>query len=396
MRPSATPTGLTAAEVVASRAAHGANVLTPPPRESPLRQLAAKFADPLIVILLAAGALSLGVAAYEFAALGEGAAAFFEPVGIFVAVLLATGLSFLFERRAGRAFDLLNQVNDDEPVLAVRDGETVRIPKRDVVVGDIVSLATGDEIPADGELLDAVSLGVDESTLTGEPLCRKTTDPRAFDRDATFPSNHVLRGTKVMEGHGAMRVTAVGDGTENGRVFAAARIDDSVKTPLDEQLAGLLDADCRSLPFAFGVQYLHNAPFIDEKALVKLFLPAQIHCFQKAVVAIRKMSQHGRQKHFPVHIDSQFQCQRTGCLFYLFRKFLLIDVDSRPDHKEKAAGCRLIHFRQNSADFFSVYYHVIRPFDLRIQMKLPYALRYGDRHQQRNHRHMRRFRLRAQ
>lgn len=209
MRPSATPTGLTAAEVVASRAAHGANVLTPPPRESPLRQLAAKFADPLIVILLAAGALSLGVAAYEFAALGEGAAAFFEPVGIFVAVLLATGLSFLFERRAGRAFDLLNQVNDDEPVLAVRDGETVRIPKRDVVVGDIVSLATGDEIPADGELLDAVSLGVDESTLTGEPLCRKTTDPRAFDRDATFPSNHVLRGTKVMEGHGTMRVQDV-------------------------------------------------------------------------------------------------------------------------------------------------------------------------------------------
>ena len=209
MRPSATPTGLTTAEVVASRAAHGANVLTPPPRESPLRQLAAKFADPLIVILLAAGALSLGVAAYEFAALGEGAAAFFEPVGIFVAVLLATGLSFLFERRAGRAFDLLNQVNDDEPVLAVRDGETVRIPKRDVVVGDVVSLATGDEIPADGELLDAVSLGVDESTLTGEPLCRKTTDPRAFDRDATFPSNHVLRGTKVMEGHGTMRVQDV-------------------------------------------------------------------------------------------------------------------------------------------------------------------------------------------
>ena len=239
MRPSATPTGLTAAEVVASRAAHGANVLTPPPRESPLRQLAAKFADPLIVILLAAGALSLGVAAYEFAALGEGAAAFFEPVGIFVAVLLATGLSFLFERRAGRAFDLLNQVNDDEPVLAVRDGETVRIPKRDVVVGDVVSLATGDEIPADGELLDAVSLGVDESTLTGEPLCRKTTDPRAFDRDATFPSNHVLRGTKVMEGHGTMCVLAVGDATESGKTFVAAQIDGGEKTPLGEQLEGL-------------------------------------------------------------------------------------------------------------------------------------------------------------
>lgn len=239
MTPSADRMGLTAAEVLASRAAHGANVLTPPSRESPLRQFLAKFADPLIVILLAAGGLSLGVAAYEFAVLGEGVAAFFEPVGIFVAILLATGLSFLFERRAGREFDLLNQVNDDEPVLAVRDGGTVRVPKRDVVVGDVVVLAAGDEIPADGELLDAVSLGVDESTLTGEPLCRKTVDPQLFDPDATFPSNHVLRGTKVMEGHGTMRVLAVGDATESGRTFVAAQIDNGEKTPLDEQLEGL-------------------------------------------------------------------------------------------------------------------------------------------------------------
>ena len=108
------------------------------------------------------------------------------------------------------------------------------------------------------------------------------------------------------------------------------------------------------------------------------------------------MSQHGRKKYFPVHIGSQLQRQRTSCLFYLFRKFLLIDVDSRPDHKKKAASCRLIHLRQNSADFLSVYHHVVRPFDLRIQMKLPHALRYGDRHQQCNHRHMRRFRLWAQ
>ena len=231
--------GLTDAEVAASRAAHGANVLTPPKRESAWKKFLAKFADPLIVILLVAGALSVAIAGYDFAVQGEGVAAFFEPAGIFVAILLATGLSFLFEERAGRAFDILNQVSDDEPVEVVRNGASARVPRRDVVVGDVVVLATGCEVPADGDLVEAVSLGVDESSLTGEPLCRKTTDPRQFDADATFPSNRVLRGTKVVEGHGVFRVAAVGDATENGKVFEATRIDSSEKTPLDEQLAGL-------------------------------------------------------------------------------------------------------------------------------------------------------------
>lgn len=109
------------------------------------------------------------------------------------------------------------------------------------MVGDIVILNTGDEIPADGELLDAVTLSVDESTLTGEPICAKTTDKAHFDKDATYPSNHVMRGTKVMEGHGVMRVLKVGDATEMGKVFEEAQIDDSVKTPLNEQLDGLAD-----------------------------------------------------------------------------------------------------------------------------------------------------------
>ena len=237
--------GLTEAEVARSRAEHGTNVLTPPKREPLWRKFLSRFGDPLIVILLVAGALSAGIALYERLALGEGWAVFFEPGGIFAAVLLATGLSFLFETRAERAFDILNQVNDDEPVDVVRAGGPCRVPRRDVVVGDVVTLATGCEVPADGDLLEDVALSVDESSLTGEPTCRKTTDPRAFDAEATFPSNRVLRGTKVMEGHGTMRVTAVGDGTENGRVFAAARIDDSVKTPLDEQLAGLARAISR-------------------------------------------------------------------------------------------------------------------------------------------------------
>lgn len=231
--------GLTAAEVAESRRLNGENVLTPPERESWIRLFLDKFRDPLIIVLLIAGVLSVGISFYEYWGLNEGPSVFFEPVGIFVAILLATGLAFFFEQKADKEFALLNQVNDDEPVQVIRDGHATQIPKRDVVVGDIVILTTGEDIPADGELLEAVSLNIDESTLTGEPMCHKTTDPVHFDDEATFPSNHVMRGTKVMEGHGVMRVNAVGDKTENGKVFVAAQIDDSVKTPLSIQLDGL-------------------------------------------------------------------------------------------------------------------------------------------------------------
>lgn len=233
--------GLTDAEVLESRKKNGVNILTPPEKESLWSKFMEKFEDPLIRILLVAGLLSVGIAGYEFWGLGHSWTAFFEPIGIFVAILLATGLSFYFELIADKEFSILNQVNDDEPVKVIRNGFTIEVPKKDIVVGDIVILSTGDEIPADAELLEAVTLQVDESTLTGEPVCSKTTDKGAFDKEATFPSNHVMRGTKVMEGHGICRVFAVGDKTENGKVFEAAQIDDSVKTPLNEQLDGLSD-----------------------------------------------------------------------------------------------------------------------------------------------------------
>ena len=231
--------GLNEIQVNESRALHGVNILTPPEKESLLTRFLEKFRDPLIIILLVAGALSIGISIYEYYGLHEGAAVFFEPLGIFVAILLATGLAFFFEIKADREFAILNQVNDDEPVQVIRNGNAIQIPKKDVVVGDIVILSTGEEIPADGQLLEAVSLQVDESSLTGEPVCAKSTDPAHFDKEATFPSDHVLRGTKIMEGHGIMTVTAVGDKTENGKVFEAAQIDDSVKTPLNEQLERL-------------------------------------------------------------------------------------------------------------------------------------------------------------
>ena len=232
-------TGLTDAEVVDSRRLHGDNVLTPPAKEPLWRKFLAKLTDPLIIILLVAAALSIGIAFYEYFGLGHDATAFLEPVGILLAVVLATGLAFIFETKADREFDILNKVNDDEPVRVIRNGQSQQIPKRDVVAGDVVMIGTGDEIPADGTLIDAVALMVDESSLTGEPACAKTTDSRDFDPEATFPSNRVMRGTKVMEGHGVFRAEAVGDRTENGKVFQAAQIDNSIKTPLDEQLERL-------------------------------------------------------------------------------------------------------------------------------------------------------------
>ncbi len=229
-------TGLTAVQAEENRRLHGVNVLTPPKKESVWIQFLKKFKDPLIIVLMIAGVFSIGISCYEYWGLNQDEGVFFEPVGIFIAILLATGLAFYFENKADKEFALLNQVNDDEPVQVIRDGNVSRIPKKDVVVGDIVILNTGEEVPADGVLLEAVSLNIDESSLTGEPICLKTIDPEQFDKDATFPSNEVMRGTKVMEGHGVMEVTAVGDNTENGKVFTASQIDDSVKTPLNEQL----------------------------------------------------------------------------------------------------------------------------------------------------------------
>ena len=228
--------GLSQQQVETSRLAHGTNVLTPRERLPWWRKLAEKFTDPLIVILLVAAVLSIGISCYEYFRLDAGTQAFFEPVGIIVAILLATVLAFWFEQKAGREFQLLSQQNDLEPVRVIRDGKETQVPRRDIVVDDIVLLATGDEIPADGLLLEATLMQVDESTLTGEPVCAKSVLPEEQDRDATFPSNTVLRGTKLLEGHGVMRVTAVGDATENGRLFTEVQIDDSVRTPLNEQL----------------------------------------------------------------------------------------------------------------------------------------------------------------
>ena len=246
-------TGLTDEQVLRSRAEHGANVLTSPERESLWKRFFEKLSGPfghylkgwndgdsLIFILELAAVLSILISLSEynewFGLHNPGSGVFFEPLGILMAILIATGISFVFELQADREFMVLNQVNDEEPVLVIRNGNATKVPRADIVVGDIVLLSTGEEVPADGELLEATSLQMDESSLTGEPVCSKTTMESEFDAEATFPSNHVMRSTKVMEGHGVCRILAVGNETEYGHVFVAAQIDDSVKTPLNEQL----------------------------------------------------------------------------------------------------------------------------------------------------------------
>lgn len=222
------PRGLSEEEVAESRRLHGENVITPPADDSVWQLFLDKFRDPIIRILLVAAALSLGIACFD----GE----FTETIGIISAILLATGVGFLFEWDAMRRFKRLNKVNDEVPVKVVREGVIREIPRREVVVGDWIHIEGGETVPADGELVEAVSLRVNESTLTGEPETMKTTHPEEFDAEATYPSNEVLRGTTVTDGYGLFVATRVGDRSEAGRVTEQATVESGEETPLNRQL----------------------------------------------------------------------------------------------------------------------------------------------------------------
>lgn len=258
--------GLSDAQVLLSREKNGRNVLSPPVKTSRWKLFLEKFSDPLIAILLVIGIFAIGVSCYEYFALHEGGNVFFEPIGIFVAILLATGLSFYFELKAQKEFSILNKENDHERVSVVRNGNVQEIEKCDVVVGDILILRTGDEIPADGHILESTSLIVDESSLTGEPAHPKGLELGHGGGETTYPADFLYRGTQIVEGHAIAEVTAVGDSTENGRIMLSllglevqddaasadenlsetqqralrlqerTKISRKVRTPLDEQL----------------------------------------------------------------------------------------------------------------------------------------------------------------
>ena len=239
-------TGLNNQQVEESRRLHGSNILTPPQRTPLWRLFLEKFNDPIIQILLVAWVLSIVIACIHCRVQGEGYGVFLEPLGIMIAVLLATGIGFWFEVKASKDFDILNQVNDEILVTVVRNGKVCQIPRSEIVVGDVVLLNTGDEIPADGNLLDATNLNVNESTLTGELMVNKSADPAHLDPEATYPTNRVLRGTSIMNGHGTMQVDAVVDHTEYGSVYAGSQIDNGVETPLQVKLNKL----ARQISFA--------------------------------------------------------------------------------------------------------------------------------------------------
>lgn len=223
--------GLSDRQVQESREKYGWNLLTPPQRPSMWKLYFEKFNDPVIRILLVAAFFSLVISVIE----GEYA----ETIGIFFAIFLATGIGFYFEYDANKKFDLLNAVGEETPVTVRRNGKVQEIPRKEVVVGDIVVLNTGEEVPADGVLLEAISLQVNESNLTGELMVNKTTDEASFDDEATYPSNEVMRGTTVTDGHGTMQVKQVGDATEIGKVATQATEAGNEETPLNIQLSKL-------------------------------------------------------------------------------------------------------------------------------------------------------------
>lgn len=302
--------GLTDAQVLESRAKHGANVLTPPAEESTWQKIKdcmhfwlLKF-DLAILALTVIGAIVLpltGIYSHPglwiapvlaavlflltylvaylggewneedgefnidslftillFALLLSGAISFYngvivssaikfseflEPIGIAVAVLLATTVAHILESQNEKTFKSLNQVNDDTLVKVIRNSNVCQVPRKDIVVGDIIILETGEEVPADAELLEALNLNMNESSLTGEPQCGKTTNPADFDSDATYPSNHIMKGCTVIEGYCTAKVFAVGDSTACGKVFEAAQVREGEATPLSEkldELAGLI------------------------------------------------------------------------------------------------------------------------------------------------------------
>ena len=275
-------TGLTDAQVLESRAKYGANVLTPPEEDSLWDQIKevckhpiaitmvclivatailagilagsmgaiiwmmpvivaiatllilivgffGGFGDPLFKILITAFVLSMGISIYEYEWHGAEWTVFFEPIGIIVALILATSIAYFLEKKNEKTFQSLNQTNDEVPVKVYRNGHICQVPRKDIVVGDIIKLETGEEIPADCELLESMNLIVNESSLTGELQATKTTNPEQFDSNATYKSNEIKKGTTVIEGYCTAEVKSVGDKTENGEVYRSLNEGNEVK-----------------------------------------------------------------------------------------------------------------------------------------------------------------------
>jgi len=333
-------TGLNSDQVIESRRKYGANILTPPKRTSLWRLYLEKFNDPIIRILLIAALISLGISFVH--------REFEETIGIFCAIFLATGIAFWFEMDAEKKFDVLNQVNDDILYKLIRDGNITEVQKKDIVTGDVVILETGEEVPADGTLLESISLQIDESCLTGEPVIEKTTNPDDFHHDATYPSNHILKGTKILDGHCIYEVDKVGDATEFGKVAVHAGAISGEQTPLNQQLEKLAKfigvVGLALAVFTFLVRFLKDI-FLGEVhytltqfgllsgvliaagiALVKVWVPIIYDGYELA----------GKKKtlHKSISEGSWFKWMGYGIIFFLLISLAGWAFGSNPMHQE--------------------------------------------------------------
>jgi len=317
-------TGLSDDQVITSRKAHGSNVLKPPQRDPLWKQYFKKFEDPIIRILVIAAFLSLGISIVH--------GTYTETIGIFCAIFLATAVAFWFEMDANKKFDVLNQVNDETPIKVIRNGNVCEIPKKDIVVGDIVILEAGEEVPADGRLLESVSLQIDEATLTGWAMpAKKFTNADEVDSGTAYACNLVLTGTQVIDGHGIFEVEKVGDSTEYGLVAEKATEMSGEQTPLNEQLdklAKLIGVVGLGLAaFTFIARFLKDAFLGDVSfsmsqfgllsivivsvmvALTKVWLPIIYDGFELA----------GKQKELPNSVEkgSWFRWIGIGILIFI-------------------------------------------------------------------------------
>ena len=278
--------GLSKHEVFTSREKHGRNILTPPPETPWWKLFLEKFKDPIIVILLVATVISLIVGFIENS--------FIESIGIMVAIGLATGVGFYMEYSAKKKFDILNQVSDTEPVKVIRDGSVVEIPKDELVVGDIVILSTGDEIPADINLLESAELKVDESTMTGESVAvsKKSMEDFGGTFDGSgFAPYLVLRSTKITEGSGVGEVIKVGDSTEIGKTTRQAMEETEIETPLNKQLnrlAGLINKAAFTMAGILLILLNVNYFFIQDVADLSFMgiLMSEVKFFMMAVTLV--------------------------------------------------------------------------------------------------------------
>ena len=276
--------GLTNKQVKESREKYGRNLLTPPPSTPWWKLLLDKFKDPIIMILLVAAVISIVVGIIE----GN----LIEPIGIIIAILLATGIGFYMEWSAKKKFDILNKVSDTEPVKVIRNGLVTQIPKDELVVGDVVLISTGDEIPADIELTEATDLKISESTMTGEsvPVTKRAKEENEEWNESGYPPYLTLRSTNVMEGNGVGIVVKVGDQTEIGKTTRQAMEETNIETPLQKQLNGLASLVSKC---AFGISALllvflnvHHFFFTEYDSSFMGILTTELGFFMMAVVLI--------------------------------------------------------------------------------------------------------------